>query len=232
MKILVIAAHPDDEVLGCGGTLFKLSKDMKNQLFFAFAADGVMGRHRLEEKEKFLSDIERRRQESVLVAKILKAEILNKQDKNYYRFNDQRLAQEDFNNVVGWIKDKIEKSKPDIIYTHFVGDFNIDHRIVAEAVLVAARPSKFEFVKKIYAFEVNMADTNQGSAVQLLPFNPNVFEKISINKTLGKIGLFKYYKSEQWATWQADIETLAKYRGTNSGFDFAEGFLLLRQRND
>lgn len=231
MNILVIAAHPDDEVLGCGGTLLKLSKNKANQISLAFAADGVMGRNKLEDKVKYISNIEIRKKESFSVAKMLHAKILNKPE-GYYRFNDQRLVQDDFNNIVGWVQESIVQAKPDCIYTHFIGDFNIDHRIVAEAVFVAARPSKFDFIKKMYSFEINMADSNQGPSLNLPPFNPNVFEKINISNTAGKIGLFKHYKSEHWKTWREDIETFARYRGTNSGFDYAEGFILVRERND
>lgn len=224
MKILVIAAHPDDEVLGCGGTLYKMSKNRTNKIFIVFAADGVGGRGNNQ-------NIPVRQKESSAVAKLLSAKVLNNFDKDYYRFGDQRIDQEDFNEIVSWAKGKIELIKPEVIYTHFPGDLNRDHQVVAEAVMVATRPNKYEFIKKILCFELNMGSINQGPTLLKKLFNPNVFEKIDLSR---KLKLFSLYKSEHkyWKKWQDDIETVAKFRGLGSNYEFAEGFKLVRQRND
>lgn len=224
MKILVIAAHPDDEVLGCGGTLIKLSKNKESKIFVAFAADGVFGRG----NEKTLKV---RQKESFRVSKYINAQILNEEDDQYYRFPDQQLDQSNFNEVVGWVKSLIDSKKPEVIYTHYYGDLNRDHQIVAEAVLVATRPNKYGFIKKIYSFEINMGSINQGQALNNQMFAPNVFEKIDIIK---KKKLFDKYKSEHkyWPNWQNDIETVARFRGFSAGYDSAEAFMLVRERND
>ena len=141
MKILVIAAHPDDEVLGCGGTLSKLSKNRANKIFIAFGANGVGGRGKND-------NLILRQKESLKVSEHLGAEILNEEDDQYYRFGDQQLDQSNFNEVVGWVKGLIDSKKPEVIYTHYYGDLNRDHQIVAEAVLVATRPNKYGFIKK------------------------------------------------------------------------------------
>lgn len=231
MNVLIIAAHPDDEVLGCGGTILKIMKKTGNKLYFAYACDGVMGRYNLSCKEKHLKEIEKRKRESIKVSQILNGKILN-QEPNYYPFEDQRLNQADYNHIVGWISKIIAKAKPEIIFTHFIGDFNIDHRIISEAVMIAARPSKFEFIKKIIAFEVNMIDSNQGKTIKLPDFSPNIFEKMDSKTFKEKLKLFSYYKSEHWPTWKEDIDILAKYYGTNSGMERAEAFELIRQYND
>lgn len=240
MKILVIAAHPDDEVLGCGGTLYKLSRQTDNKIYLAFAADGVLGRQKgkvdlNDLPDEDLTEIENRKKGAREVKHLLKAEILNISGQNFsFEFLDQRLDDYQIKEIIDWASGQISQVKPEIIYTHFVGDINKDHRLVAEAVLVATRPSKYEFIKKIYSFEINMADTNQGHLLQKFPFSPNVFEEIVISETRGKIKLFDQYKSEHkhWATWKKDIETLARYRGMNSGYDFAEAFILVRERHD
>lgn len=237
MKILVLAAHPDDEVLGCGGTLYKLAKDKNNQISLAFAADGVLGRY---DKIKFnddnvIKEIEERKKGARDVGRLLNTEILNISGQNFsFEFLDQRLDDYPIKEIIDWASKHISKVKPEIIYTHFAGDINKDHRLVAEAVLVATRPSKYEYLKKIYSFEINMADTNQGHHRQMPEFSPNVFEEIVISETKGKIKLFDQYKSEHqhWESWKEDIETLAKYRGMNSGYGFAEAFMLIRERND
>lgn len=225
MKILVIAAHPDDEVLGCGGTLYKLSKNKENKIFIAFAANGVGGRGKNE-------DIDLRQKELLKVSKYLGGQILNQEDDQYYRFEDQQLDQSNFNDVVGWIKGLIDSKKPEVIYTHYYGDLNRDHQIVAEAVLVATRPNKYGFIKRIYSFEINMGSINQGQALNNNQmFAPNVFEKIDLHK---KMKLFDKYKSEHkyWPNWQEDLETVAKFRGFSSNYNYAEAFMLFRERND
>lgn len=224
MKILVIAAHPDDEVIGCGGTLYKLSKNKGNKIFLSFAADGVFGRG----NEKALKI---RQKESVAVAKLLNAKILNDSFEDYYPFSDQHIDQQDFNIVVSWVKKIIEEVKPEIIYTHHAFDLNRDHQIIAEAVAVATRPNKYDFIKKIYSFEINMGSLNQGPIVFNRPFWPNVFEQIDLNR---KIKLLRNYRSEQkyWGNWTKDCETIARFRGMGSGYNFAEAFILVRERND
>lgn len=225
MKILVIAAHPDDEILGCGGTLHKLSRTKENKIFIAFATDGVGGRGKNNESADF------RKKESFKAAKFLNTKILNQENEKYYPFYDQKIDSYDFNEVVSWVKRQIEKVKPDNIYTHYVSDMNRDHSILAEAVFVATRPNKYSNLKKIYSFEINMGCTNQGQALGNAIFNPNVFEKIDINR---KIKLFDYYQSEHkyWKNWETDIGAVARFRGMSAGYDFAEAFILVRQRND
>lgn len=227
MKILVIAAHPDDEALGCGGTLLKLANH--NEIFLAFGADGVSGRYKEEKITEHEAEIEKRRKESQKAAKILKAKILNSKDDEYYPFRDQRIARADFNSVVDWINSMVKKSHPEIIFTHFAGDINIDHRMVAEALAVATRPGKFDFIKKIYTYEINTNHTNQGPNLKQPLFAPNAFYKINIE---AKYKLFNAYQSEQWPTWKEDLKTIAKFRGMNSGYDSAEGFELIRERHD
>jgi len=232
MKILVIAAHPDDEVLGCGGALSKLKKG--NQIYLAYLADGVLGRlqgkidpEKISVKE--LSEIKIRRKGAAEVAKFLKAEIINDGDKDFFPFIDQRLDGYHLKEITDWLSDHIRKIKPEVIFTHFAGDLNLDHRMIAEATLVAARP-KESFIKKIYAYEVSES-TMQGENVTGKHFNPNVFEKIDLAV---KKKLFIRYQTEIGRTsdWEKSIETVARYRGFQGGYDFAEAFMLIRERRD
>lgn len=234
MNILVIAAHPDDEVLGCGGTLLKLKKN--NKIYLAYLADGVLGRSR----EKILDfndlsvsdlkDIENRKKEARQTAKDLKAKIVNIKDHDFsFKFIDQRLDTYPLKEIADWISDQIDKIEPEIIYTHFSGDLNLDHRLVGEATLIAARP-KCDFIKRIYAYEVSES-TVLGEKATANSFLPNVFENLNPKD---KVKLFKNYRSE-WghsSGWEKWIETQAKYRGLQSGYEFAEAFVLLRQKNE
>lgn len=227
MNILVIAAHPDDEVIGCGGTLHKLSKKPGNKIFIAIAADGVLGRQKGKIDfdnlpENIHQEIEARKKGAREVARGLKAEILNLENQNFnFNFVDQRLDSYPIKDIIDWVQDWVKKTKPDIIYTHFIGDLNSDHRLVGEATLVAARP-KEDFIKAVYAYEVS---------VTIKTFTPNVFEKIDLK---AKIKMFESYQTEKGRSsrWEEIIEPVARYRGLQGGFDCAEAFMLLRQRND
>ncbi len=235
MKILVIAAHPDDEVLGCGGTLYKLSRKKENKISIGFAADGVLGRHK--EKTEFndlpdniLAEIEERKKSAKNVKHLLGADILNISAQNFiFKFKDQRLDGYHLKEIADWIEGCVKKVKPDIIYTHFTGDLNLDHRLVGEATMVAARP-KEDCIEAIYAYEISES-TLQGEKVTGQPFLPNVFEKISLKD---KLKLFEHYHTEMGKSsdWEGSIEPQARYRGFQSNYDFAEAFMLIRQRND
>lgn len=234
MKILVIAAHPDDEVLGCGGTLYKLSKKKEHQIFIAYAADGVLGRYDKTEfndlPNEVANEIEKRKKGAKDVKHLLGANILNIQEQNFiFEFTDQRLDTYSMKQIADWIGNNIKKVKPDIIYTHFTGDLNLDHRLVGEATMVAARP-KEEFIEAIYAYEISQS-TLQGEQVTGQHFWPNVFEKIDLKN---KIRLFESYQTEKGksSAWEDTIEPLARYRGLQGGYDFAEAFMLIRRRND
>lgn len=225
MRTLVFAAHPDDEVLGCGGTLYKLSKKKKNRIFLAFAADGVMGRF----KEKTIQtekEIKERFFAARKVARILKADIVNENE--HPKYSDQSLDQEKISDVISWISEIVNKIKPDIVFTHYYGDLNSDHRIIAEATLVAAR-SKVNFIKEIYCYEI--PETTEQGSLAFGNFQPNIYEKIDPKI---KTKLFRQYQTEHGKTsaWEKGFRILGEYRGFNSGYDFAEAFMLVRKRND
>jgi len=225
MNILVIAAHPDDEVLGCGGTLQKLSKDKNSQIFITFAANGVSGR-----KDHTSREINQRKVASLKVAKTLGAKIINRTNTNYsFPFKDQNLDKADFNKVARWAEAIIKRYHPEVIYTHSAIDLNRDHRLVSEAVIVATRPNSTS-VKELYFFEIPES-TGEGSNLQLGHFKPNVYEKIRKEE---KIALFDLYHTEKNRSdkWERGIIALGLYRGFNSGYDFAEAFMLVRERRD
>lgn len=225
MKILVLAAHPDDEVLGCGGTLYKLAKDKNNQILLTFAANGVSGR-----KDHTSHEISQRKSGSLKVAKALGAKIINYKNGSYpFPFKDQNLDKADFNKVVRWAETIIKQYQPEVIYTHSTLDLNRDHQIVSEAVIVATRPNSV-LVKEIYFFEIPES-TEEGSNLQLGHFKPNVYEKIRKEE---KIALFDLYHTEKNRSdkWERGINSLGLYRGFNAGYDFAEAFVLVRKRND
>jgi len=223
MKILIIAAHPDDEVLGCGGTTAKHALQ-GDELYCLILGKGIASRYnQLENRGK--EQMKQLKSDAAEAAKILG--IRNIFFKN---FPDNRFDTVPLLEVVKSIETIKEKIKPDIVYTHNQGDLNIDHQITSKAVLTACRPMKNESVKEIYAFETpSSTEWNFPDAGTY--FIPNVFTDIS--ETLDKkIDALRAYKSEireyPHPRSPEALERIAQRWGVIVGIKFAEAFRLVR----
>ena len=207
MKILVIAPHPDDEVLGMGGTIKKLSK--KNKIILCVVSEGATAQY----KDKKMIKV--RRDSCKKTAKILGISQTVFLDYPDMRLN---LSHLDINKK---LEEIIEKYRPEIVYTAPKNDLNLDHQMVFNSTLVACRPKSG--VKQILCYEI------QGNTK--VPFVPNVFENIEKEFSY-KIKGFKMYKSEieEFPNSKSiiAIENLAILRGIESGFKKAEAFELIR----
>ena len=224
-KILIIAAHADDEVLGCGGTVNKFSK-MGANIEALFIADGVSSRNRksksLEKKELF------ERKKSCKAA----TKILGIKKTTFLDLPDNQLDTVPLLKIVKKIEKKILSFKPDTIFTHFDNDLNIDHQIVNKATITACRPiGKKTYPKKIFFFEVP-SSTEWQIKKKVDLFNPNWFEDISLNLKC-KIDALKAYKKElrKWPHPRSvkGVKSLAHWRGATSGHKAAEAFILGRK---
>lgn len=211
MKILVIAAHPDDEVLGCGGTIARFAEE-GNSVHICVVCDGVIARDRddVRQMEKCAKD---------------SAKVLGATDICFLNFKDQRLDEIPIVEINKSLEKIMQKFKPEIVFTHYRDDLNKDHRIVYEATMVAARPFGIP-VKKVYQYEV-LSSTEWG----FTEFRPNTF--VEIKKTIGKkIDAFSKYKTEirdfPHPRSIEGIRVKAMYNGMKSGFEFAEAFILER----
>jgi len=210
MKILVIAPHPDDEVLGMGGTIKKLSK--KNKIILCVVSEGATAQY----KDKKMIKV--RRDSCKKTAKILGISQTIFLDYPDMRLN---LSHLDINKK---LEEIIEKYRPEIVYTAPKNDLNLDHQMVFNSTLVACRPKSG--VKQILCYEI------QGNTK--VPFVPNVFENIE-KEFPYKIKGFKMYKSEieEFPNPRSitAIENLAIQRGVESGTKKAEAFELIRVVN-
>ena len=221
-KILIIAAHPDDEVLGCGGTINKYSK-LGYSIDILFVSDGENSR--LSNKKKKQNIVNKRKLMAIRSAKILGAK-----KPNFLSFPDQELDSLPLLKIIKEIEKYINLKKPNIIFTHTNACLNIDHKIVNNAVITACRPKSFEFVKKIYFFEI-LSSTEWNIKDNKLHFDPNFYVDISSN-VKNKIKALKVYHNEtrSWPHSRSyeGVNTLAKYRGMTVGIKFAEAFYLAR----
>ena len=223
---MLVAAHPDDELLGCGGTLLYFKKkgyDIK----IIFLSDGESSRLRKKNKKKLL--IKRREKQAIKIS-----ELCNFRKPSFARFPDNQLDGVLLIKIIKFIEREIIKFKPSILITHNENDLNIDHKTVFDAVVTATRPSTKTFVNSIYCFETPSSTENNFSNLKV-NFNPSLYFDISkfINK---KIDLLKVYKNELKSYPHPrsleGVRVLAKYRGTQIGKKYAEAFYVLRELNE
>ena len=228
-KILVVAAHPDDEVLGCGGTIAKLAK-VGHEVHVILAAEGLTSRQ-IERNQ-----VELKKEFDELYKKAKDAnDILGVKSLEFLGFPDNRMDSVDLLDIVKKIEAKLENFSAEIVYTHFPSDLNVDHRLLSEAVLTATRPMPGQGVKKVFFFEVaSSTDWKFGGGEQAF-FSPNVFVNIESTLTL-KIKALSQYQSEMrpfpHARSLENLENLAKVRGAHVGYRAAEAFILARELID
>lgn len=223
-KILVVAAHPDDELLGCGGTLLYF-KNKGYKIKIIFLSDGESSRDLNKFKIKKL--IQKRENQAELVSKKYKfARPI------FGNFPDNKLDTVPFLEIVKFVEKEINNFKPEIIFTHFENDLNIDHQLTFKSVITATRPLSKTFVKKIYSFEIPSSTEFNFTRNKKKIFNPNYFVDISkfVHK---KNNLLKIYKSElrSWPHPRSikAINNLSKYRGSQIGIKYAEAFISIRE---
>lgn len=222
-KILVIAAHPDDEVLGCGATTAKHTLQ-GDEVYCLILGEGITSRYyrREEANEKELKQLRLDAEQATSILGIKKV---------FFRdFPDNRFDTVPLLEIVKVIEEVKDEVKPDIIYTHHQGDLNIDHQITFKAMLTACRPTKDETVKEIYSFEVP-SSTEWTAPDAVTYFMPNVF--VDIAQTFSKkVEALKAYKSESQEYPQPRspeaVEIMAKRWGVNAGRELVEAFRLVR----
>lgn len=224
-RVLVIAAHPDDEVLGTGGTMAWLV--MKgNDVFTLILGEGVTSRDEKRDKNKREKEMQELRMQIDKSSKILDVK------KSFvFDYPDNRFDTISLLDIVKTIEKVKREVIPDIVFTHHYGDLNIDHRITFRAAMTAFRPIKGESVREIYSFEIpSSTEWNSQSCNEV--FLPNCFFPIKEEHLKAKIAAMKCYTGEitkyPHPRSPEAIETLAKYRGTNCGYEYAEVFQIVR----
>ncbi len=224
-KILFICAHPDDEVLGCGGVIAKYIKQ-KNNIRIIFLSEGITARyddHDIKSK-KALKEIEIRNNNALKALKILG---VKKNNIIFYNNLCCRLDTLPIISITKIIEKNLQEFNPEVVFTHNNTDVNVDHQICFKATLAACRPTKNQSVNQLYTFEV-LSSTEWNT---LNDFKPQVFEDITDFIDL-KIKATKMYKNEIFLSPHSrsieKIKALASFRGAYVGFKYAEAFQLIR----
>ena len=219
--LLVVAAHADDEVLGCGGTMAKAAQRGTN-VKVAFFADGISSRS--------ASGIDEEEMVARRAAAQNACEILGVSSPFFGAFPDNQMDTVPLLSIVKVVESLVDQYRPSVILTHHIGDTNIDHRRVHDAIVAACRPQKGHPVRTVLGFEVASSTEWQfpGSAPH---FAPNWFEDIShqLSLKLKALAAYAYELREPPHPRSCEaIGYLAKWRGATIGTDAAEAFVLGR----
>ncbi|OFX08809.1 MAG: GlcNAc-PI de-N-acetylase [Alphaproteobacteria bacterium RIFOXYD12_FULL_60_8] len=220
--VLAVVAHPDDEVLGCGGTLARHAAEGAD-VYILILAEGATSRDVDRNAQKRAKELDVLRTAAKSAAKAIGAH-----PPNLAGLPDNRMDSLCLLDVIKCVEDTMAKVAPDVIYTHHGGDLNIDHRMTHEAVLTAARPLPGSCVKAIYAFETLSSTEWSGK-----DFRPTRFVDISEHMA-AKNAALACYTSEMRPfphprSLEA-VEALARLRGASSGVTAAEAFEVVRER--
>ena len=222
-KVLIVVAHPDDEVLGCGGTIARLTGE-GHDVYVAILGEGITSRYEKREQTdqgiiKELQDRSRQASKSLGIKQLY-----------LYDLPDNRFDTVPLLDIVKTVEELINRFQPQIVYTHHSGDLNIDHIITHRAVMTATRPVENCQVEEIYAFEV--ASSTEWAFGQFQPaFRPNVF--VDISRTLEtKIQAMQIYESETQPfphpRSPEALRAIACCWGSVAGLEAAEAFELVR----
>ena len=229
----MVVAHPDDEVLGLGGTILRHS-EKGNRIKIVYLATGITSRRKsgyknskkydIDNKEfkKMDKEIQKLRQDAKKACNVLKVKNFD-----FYEFPDNEMDTVPLLKIIKVIEKEIEKIKPDIIFTHHYGDLNIDHRITYTATITACRPLD-NSVKELICFETpSSTEWNYPTN-----FIPNYFVNIT-NQLEKKIKSMEMYKNEikkfPHPRSSKNLRLNAERWGSVSGFKAAEAFELIRK---
>ena len=224
-RILVVAAHPDDEILGCGGTIAQHA-NAGDEVQILITAEGATSRQSIRNRVEVSDELS-----DLAIAANKSCKILGATDVELLNLPDNRLDSIDRLDLIKQIEERIQHHQPQVVYVHHSGDVNIDHRYLHEAVVTACRPTPGHCVRRLLSFEVASSTEWQppGSAPT---FNPNWFVDISVEWELKRTALEAY--SSEMRPWPharsiEAVEHLARWRGAQVSVEAAEAFCLLRE---
>jgi LmbE family N-acetylglucosaminyl deacetylase len=222
-KVLVVASHPDDEILGVGGTLARHA-DAGDIVDILIMAEGATSRDKTRDPSSRRDEMA-----GLRAAAGEAAQILGLRPPQFAGLPDNRMDGLELLDVVKLVEAVVSEVKPDIVYTHHAYDLNIDHRVTHEAVLTACRPLPGSRVAELYAYET-VSSTEWGVVGNA--FVPNHFVDITA-QLARKVKALEAYASEMrpapHARSIAAVQALAQWRGSSVGLAAAEAFSVIRQ---
>ena len=214
-KILVVAVHPDDETLGCGGTLMRhrANGDEINWLICTAIDKSDPHYHKRENEIKIVSQLY--------------------DFKNVFnlQLKTMRVDEYTMSELIAKISEVINNIEPNIVYLPFKGDVHSDHRKIFEASYSCTKIFRYPFISKVYMMET-LSETEFAPSTKEDSFVPNVFVDISdfLEK---KIDIMNIFDSEisghPFPRSEINVRSLAALRGATSNRKYAESFMLLKE---
>jgi N-acetylglucosamine malate deacetylase 1 len=225
-RILVVVAHPDDEVLGVGGTLHRLIHRESCEVKVIILGEGITARGENRDVKNWELELSTH-QENIKQA----AKCIGFSSPSTYDFADNRFDSVDILDIVKVIEKEISEFKPDIVFTHHFGDLNIDHQLTAKAVVTATRPLPGEPPLMVLTFETP-SSTEYQIPEPSLAFLPQLYIPLTSDDIEAKKNALKAYKQEcreypHPRSTQA-LEIISQRWGTVIGAEYAEAFCILR----
>jgi len=221
-RTLIIAAHPDDEILGCGATMKRLS-DSGATIRTVILGEGKTSRDQQRDRNARKGEIAELREEVTAANKIVGVS-----DVHVHDFPDNRFDSVPLLDIVKVVEQHVDEFQPTAVFTHFAEDMNVDHTVTNRAVLTATRPLPGSGVELVAAFEV------LSSTGWYYPhgFIPNMFVAVDEKQLEAKVKAMAAYQSElrdyPHPRSLDAVRHLAQVRGASSGSDFGESFAVLR----
>jgi LmbE family N-acetylglucosaminyl deacetylase len=228
-RILLVVAHPDDELLGCGATFNRLIEEFNCYVKVVILGEGITSRSDIRDAVKWKEELEIHKQN---IRQAQRA--IGYQELAVYDFPDNRFDSVDLLDIVKVVEKEKSEFNPSVIFTHHGGDLNIDHQRTFQAVVTASRPMNNERVKTIIAFETP-SGTEWRAASDPMHFIPTVFFTVSEKNVKAKIkGMESYEFEKRVYPHPRSPEALtiqAQRWGVATGSEYAEAFVLVRSIN-
>lgn len=225
-KILVIASHPDDELLGLGGTIHRFVHEQGGVAKAVILGEGITSRADERNPAQWSEELKTHRANIEAARKCIGYESVGT-----YDFPDNRFDSVPLLDIIKVIEKEKQTFQPDIIFTHHGGDVNVDHQRAYEAVITATRPMEHEKVASILTFETPSSTEWRFSSPNQ-QFVPNVFISISEENLQAKIQGMECYKYEKrrypHPRSPEALKNLAQRWGVVVGKPYAEAFHLVR----
>lgn len=228
-KIMLVVAHPDDEILGLGATMHKLIHQFQNNVHVIILGEGITSRGDVRNRDNWGKELERHKRNICDAQKAIGFQSLS-----IYEFPDNRFDSIPLLDIIKVIEKEKKDFMPDVIFTHHGGDLNIDHQKTFEAVLTACRPLETEKVKTIITFETP-SGTEWKASTNPHHFIPNLFIEVSDENLNSKIMAMESYEFEKrnfpHPRSPKALKILAQRWGVSIGCNYAEAFCLVRSIN-
>lgn len=228
-RIMLVVAHPDDEILGPGGSMHRLITEFNCTSKVVILGEGITSRAETRNLEKWKKELHIHRQNIEEARKSIGYESVS-----IYDFADNRFDTVPILDIIKIVEKEKLEFIPDTIFTHHGGDVNIDHQRTFEAVITACRPLQNEVVKTIITFET-MSGTEWRASSDPRHFIPNMFIELTQQDLLAKIKAMEAYEFEKRAyphpRSPEALEIRARMWGVANGLSLAEAFQIVRTLN-